>query len=72
MIVRVFVPKKLDPSDGSDMSGTDHDFAVMPREGQKIRLSDPGAPDFEVERTGFIQDGNSFVACVWLKNEVPT
>lgn len=69
MIVRVFIPKKLDPSDGSDFDGHDYNFEVLPAVGNTLRLADPSSPDFEVERVGFIQDGEAFVASVWMKRD---
>ena len=69
MKVRVFVPKKLDPADGSDMDGCDYEFEVLPAAGQTIRFSDTDKPDFRVDRVGFIQDDEAFVACVWLERD---
>lgn len=66
MIVRVFIPG---PKDGDDYNGSDYDFEVMPSVGQLLRLTAYIHADFEVERVGFIQDGETFVASIWCKND---
>ncbi|RYG88811.1 MAG: hypothetical protein EON59_03205 [Alphaproteobacteria bacterium] len=68
MLVRVFVPKPLDPADGSDLDGTEHEFPALPCVGDLIRFTDHRAgEDFTVDRVGYIQDGDGFVACSWVK-----
>lgn len=66
MKIRVFIPG---PEDDGNYNGADYDFEVMPQVGQVVRFTRPLHTDFEVRRAGFIQDGDDFVASLWLKND---
>jgi hypothetical protein len=63
MKVRVFVPVagKAEAYDCSDFQ-----FEAMPVEGQFVRLFTPEPTDLPIERVGFIQEGYTFVAAIWL------
>ena len=65
MIVRVFVPKPFDRTDGSDLSGTDHEFPLLPQVGQSLQFADVTRPRYDVVRVGFIEDAETFVPAVW-------
>jgi hypothetical protein len=67
MKVRVFVPRALDPADGPTVSGTDHNFPMMPNVGHIVHFTDERASEFMVARVGFTQDGEAFLAAVWLE-----
>lgn len=67
MIVRVFMPRAVDPADGSTFRGTDHNFPVLPSIGQVLRFTDERAGDFTVAKIGFVQDGDAFLAAAWLE-----
>ncbi|WP_271299656.1 hypothetical protein [Sphingomonas sp. CV7422] len=66
MKVRVFRPAN---DADFDYLGEDFDFEAVPAVGQMLRYTNHEPADLLVERAGFIQDGESFVACVWLKDE---
>ncbi|MBV1692375.1 hypothetical protein KRR38_33185 [Novosphingobium sp. G106] len=68
MIVRVFVPRSLDSSDGSLFSGSDHNFPVLPKVGDVLCFTDGSqGGDYTVSKAGFIRDGEAFIAAVWLE-----
>jgi len=68
MIVRVFVPRSHDPNDGSVFSGGDHNFPVLPDVGHVLRFADERkGDDFTVSKVGFVQQGEAFIAAVWLE-----
>ncbi|MBB6192908.1 hypothetical protein FHS51_003162 [Sphingobium wenxiniae] len=66
MKVRVFIP---DPATRGDYLGYDFDFETMPQAGQFLRLTDDENPgDYPIDKIGFIQDREAFIASVWLKS----
>lgn len=68
MIVRVFVPRSHDSGRGSVFSGSDHKFPVLPQVGHTLRFTDERKGDgFAVSKVGFVQDGEAFIAAVWLE-----
>lgn len=67
MKIRLFVPPT--EHDDGDYQGYDYSFEVMPLPGQMVRTTDRGGADYTVERVGFIQDGDAFIACAWLQIE---
>lgn len=71
MMVRVFMPRETDPTDGATFSGTDYRFPGLPSIGQLLRLTDTRAGDFTVSKVGFVQDGDAFVAAIWLEGAAP-
>jgi hypothetical protein len=68
MKVRVFVPRAPDPDDGSTFAGTDHSFPLLPSTGHLMRLTGDRQGDFIVANVGFVQDGDYFLAAVWLEH----
>jgi len=67
MKVRVFVPREFGPANGSSFRGTDFNFPMLPSVGHVLHLTDEHAGEFTVVKVGFIQEGPSFVAAVWLQ-----
>ncbi|QBE91480.1 hypothetical protein BRX36_21490 [Sphingomonas sp. S-NIH.Pt1_0416] len=65
MRVRLFIPP-IGNGEG-DYQGQDYDFEVLPQPGQLVRTTYQAVVDYQAERIGFIQDGEEFVACVWLR-----
>jgi hypothetical protein len=69
MQVRIFKPTE---DDHNVYVGEDFDFDVLPAVHQTLRFSaEPDYP-FEVERVGFIQDGKTFGAAIWLRTSEPS
>jgi hypothetical protein len=64
MKVRVFI---YTGEEGEEYSGQDFEFEVMPQAGQSLRFTEQEVEDQTVEKVGFIQDGQSFIAAVWMK-----
>jgi len=50
-----------------DYDGEDFEFETMPQVGQFLRISGEGDYDDEIEKIGFIQEDDKFIAAVWLK-----
>ncbi|MBC2665646.1 hypothetical protein H7F51_08925 [Novosphingobium flavum] len=67
MKVRVFVPGVAEAADGPCYGGTDHQFPALPSLGQTLRFTDERKGDFTVIDVGFVQEGDAFVAAVWLE-----
>lgn len=59
MRVRVFKPQGK-----GEYLGVDYDFDSVPTEGQDIRLDD--GTDVRVIKVRHIQDGERFIAAIWL------
>ena len=59
MQVRVFKPQ----ADG-DYLGVDYQFETVPAVGQELRLDD--GTDVTVDKVRYIQDGERFIAAIWL------
>lgn len=64
MKVRVFLYRG---EPGHEYDGEDFEFEAMPQVGHFLRISGEGDYDDEIEKVGFIQDDDKFIAAVWLK-----
>jgi hypothetical protein len=65
MQVRVFKPTE---DDHEVYVGEDFDFDVLPAIGHILRFTAENDYPFEVATVGFIQEGQRFVAAVWLRS----
>jgi hypothetical protein len=63
MKVRVFVPVE---GSGESYESGDFQFEAMPAEGQFLQLLTPEPTEYPIDRVGFIQEGHTFTAAVWL------
>jgi len=63
MKVRVFLPtdEALEPFAFGEFA-----FEAMPSEGQILRFTELETADYPIVQVGFIQDGETFTASVWL------
>lgn len=71
MIVRVNIPREHDASDGSDFDGQDFEFDALPSVGQTLRFTDHNEGSFSVTDSGYLQDGDRFIPCIWLRDDRP-
>ena len=67
MKVRVFVPRECGPADGFTFDGTDYNFPMLPSVGHVLHFTNERAGEFTVVKVGFMQEGPSFVAAVWVE-----
>jgi hypothetical protein len=65
MKVRVIIPHAPMPMESIGGRISEHEFPVLPAVGQLISFSDHLNGDYVVERVGFVQEPDGFIACVW-------
>jgi hypothetical protein len=66
--VRVIIPHAPMPMESIGGRVSEHEFPVLPAVGQLISFSDHLNGDYIVERVGFAQEPEGFLACVWTES----